>query len=307
VTGGTRLYLHVFYWPQDGRLVVTGLFNQPRRAHLLNDARQTALPVKREEDALVISVPARLPEASVSVVALEIEGRPDVADPPRLEAEFGSFVDMLDVRVLSARPNVDVRYTLDGTDPGATSLRADAPIRLTQTTTVSARCFRDGKPVSGIARTRFAKVAPRPAANIAATVPGLRYAYFEGEWNRLPDFGALTPLAQGETSGFDLTPKRQDDRYGFVYEGYVRVPKDSLYVFFAESDDGSRLVIDGQQVVLNDGQHAMQERQGEIALAAGLHRLRVEFFEKTGDEGLRVSYRGPGIAKRPIPNDALSH
>jgi alpha-L-fucosidase len=307
VAGGTRLYLHVFDWPNDGRLVVDGLLNQPRRAYLLKDASRTALPVKRQEDALIISVPTQSPDAPVSVVALDIEGTPDVTIPPRLESEFASFVDTLDVRAISPRQNVEVRYTLDISDPVAASPKADAPIHLTRTATVSARCFRDGKPVSGTARTRFQKVTPKPAENVGATLPGLRYAYFEGEWNLLPDFSALTPLTQGEGAGFDLTPRRQNDYFAFVYEGFVRVPKDGLYVFFTESDDGSRLVIDGQQVVLNDGQHAMQERQGEIALAAGLHRLRTEFFEKTGEEGLRVSYRGPGIVKQPIPIDALSH
>jgi len=307
MTGGTRLYLHVFDWPKDGRLVVDGLLNQPRRAYLLKDPRRAALPVKRQGDALVISVPSVLPEGPATVVALDIEGLPDVTNPPRLESDFGSFVDTLEVRAVSTREKVEIRYTLDGSDPVATSPKADAPIRLTQTATVSARCFRDGKPVSGTARTRFEKVTPKPAANVGATLPGLRYTYFEGEWDRLPDFSALAPLSQGESAGFDLTPRRQDDRLAFVYEGFVRVPQDGLYVFYTESDDGSRLAVDGQQVVLNDGQHAMQERQGELALARGLHRLRVEFFEKAGEEGLRVSYKGPGITKQPIPIDALSH
>ncbi len=307
VAGGTRLYLHVLDWPKDGRLVVAGLANRPRRAYLLRDARQTALPVKREEDALVISVPPQAPDAPVSVVALEIEGRPEVVEPPRLEAEFASFVETLEVRALSPSEGLEVRYTLDGSAPVATSPRAEAPIRLAQTATVSARCFRDGKPVSGVARQRFEKVIPRAAEQVSGTSPGLRYTYFEGEWDRLPDFAALTPLSHGESTGFDLAPKRQDNHFGLVYEGFVRVPTDGLYLFFTESDDGSRIVIDGQQVVLNDGLHAMQERGGEIALAAGHHRLRAEFFENTGDEGLRVSYRGPGLAKQPIPSEALSH
>ena len=35
--GHTRLYLHVFDWPTDRRLVVGGLLNEPRRARLLAD------------------------------------------------------------------------------------------------------------------------------------------------------------------------------------------------------------------------------------------------------------------------------
>ena len=33
VPGGTRLYLHVFDWPKDGRLRVAGLSNRPRGAY----------------------------------------------------------------------------------------------------------------------------------------------------------------------------------------------------------------------------------------------------------------------------------
>jgi hypothetical protein len=62
-----------------------------------------------------------------------------------------------------------------------------------------------------------------------------------------------------------------------------------MFAFFTESDDGSRLLIGGRQVVLNDGMHAMEEKKGEIALAGGLHSIRVEFFERTGGEGLAVS------------------
>jgi len=51
----------------------------------------------------------------------------------------------------------------------------------------------------------------------------------------------------------------------------------------------------------------MDERQGEIALAAGEHRLRMEFFEQAGEEGLLVSYEGPGIPKQPIPAEAWAH
>jgi alpha-L-fucosidase len=307
VPGGTRLYLHVFDWPKDGRLRVAGLSNRPRGAHLLAGARRPALSVKREDDALVVTVPNEPPSPPVSVVALDIEGTPRVTEPPRIEAEFGSFVDALEVNAVQAGGGVDVRYTLDGSDPVAASPKADGPIQLTQTAIVSARSFRAKRPASGITRRRFDKVAPAAAVAAATTEPGLHFTYFEGDWDRLPDFSSLVPASQGESLGFDLAPRRQDDHFGFAYEGFVRLPADGVYVFSVESDDGSRLVVDGRELVLNDGVHAMEEREGETALAAGLHRLYVDFFEKTGQEGLRVSYKGPGLPKSLIPPDALRH
>jgi len=78
VDGGTRLYLHVFDWPADRRLVVPGLFNKVRQAYLLADAAKTALPVTREDDALVIEVPWIAPQPFSAVVVLDVEGKPDV-------------------------------------------------------------------------------------------------------------------------------------------------------------------------------------------------------------------------------------
>ena len=41
-SGGTRLYLHVFDWPENGRLVVPGIFNQAVGAFLLEDQETVA-------------------------------------------------------------------------------------------------------------------------------------------------------------------------------------------------------------------------------------------------------------------------
>ncbi|MFM1821745.1 MAG: hypothetical protein RI967_11, partial [Planctomycetota bacterium] len=57
----------------------------------------------------------------------------------------------------------------------------------------------------------------------------------------------------------------------------------------------------------NDGLHGMQERSGTIALGAGRHALRIEFFERGGGAGLIAQWQGPGIAKAPIPAAALLH
>jgi hypothetical protein len=49
----------------------------------------------------------------------------------------------------------------------------------------------------------------------------------------------------------------------------------------------------------------MIESSGSIYLDAGMHPITVEYFEQSGEEGLIVSYEGPGIPKREIPYDVL--
>jgi alpha-L-fucosidase len=69
----TRLYLHVFDWPKDGRLVVPYLVNQPLMAALLADGRK--LECKREGHNLVIQLPTEMPDKLATVVALDVEGQ----------------------------------------------------------------------------------------------------------------------------------------------------------------------------------------------------------------------------------------
>jgi len=77
------------------------------------------------------------------------------------------------------------------------------------------------------------------------------------------------------------------------------------YDFFTNSDEGSRLYIGNILVVDNDGLHPARERAGRIGLKAGLHTIRVEYFERTGAQSLTVSYDGPTFGKRAIPASAL--
>lgn len=301
----TRLYLHVFDWPSAGKLRVPGIFNQTQQAYLLADAQKASLPVTRDEDALVIMLPIPAPDANNSVVVLDIIGRPDVSHPPQIKAGHNIFVNDLEVTLSAARGNFEIHYTLDGSVPSINSPLSQGAIRLTETATISARCFRDGKPASHAATAKFTKVVPRAAEPIDKLKKGVNYSYYEGNWDRLPDFKNLTPVKNGVLENFSFVPRKEVERFGFEYTGFVRVPETEVYAFFTSSDDGSRLYIGDSLVVDNDGLHGMEEKRGVIALAAGLHPLRVTFFEKTGGDDLVVSYQSAKIEKQRIPETAL--
>jgi alpha-L-fucosidase len=307
IDGGTRLFLHVFQWPTERKLVVPGIFNKMKQAYLLADPAKSPLAVTRNEDALVIDLQSIAPNPYDSVVVLDVEGRPDISDPPDIKSEFDIFLDALDVAVTSGRANVDIRYTLDGTVPSLSSLPVKGPIHVTDTSVVSARCFRDGRPVSATTQAAFTKVKPRPAAVPVDVKPGALYNYYEGDWENIPDFSKLRPAATGASSALDLSGKKRKEYYGFEFTGYLQVPKDGVYAFFVGSDDGSDLYIDDTLVVDNNGLHGMQEKRGLIALAAGPHPFRVRYFNKSGGDGLTVSYQMPGLPKQPVSGAMLGH
>jgi hypothetical protein len=135
---------------------------------------------------------------------------------------------------------------------------------------------------------------------------GLNYKYYEGDWTKLPDFGSGS-VKSGTVSNFTLSPKNRNYDFGFKFTGYIWIGKAGTYTFYTKSDDGSKLYIDVNKVVDNDGQHSALEKSGSIYLNEGWHSIDVRYFENSGDEVLEVRYKGPDTNgnKVRIPNDQL--
>jgi len=86
-----RLYLHVFDWPEDGRLVVPGLLSEVKGAYLLADSQKRALQVTRRGESVEVAVPAKAPDPVDTVVVIEIEGEPKVTLPAVEQAANRTF------------------------------------------------------------------------------------------------------------------------------------------------------------------------------------------------------------------------
>ncbi|MCY3023147.1 MAG: PA14 domain-containing protein [Planctomycetota bacterium] len=97
------------------------------------------------------------------------------------------------------------------------------------------------------------------------------------------------------------------DNFYIRWTGVIKMEKDGKYKFYTESDDGSRLFIDGKQVVDNGGLHAAEEKDGEVELKAGDHEIKVEFFENGGQASCKVSWEPAGGAKEIVPAKVLFH
>jgi alpha-L-fucosidase len=77
---GQKLYLHVFDWPKDDKLVVP-FSNKITKAYLLADA-ESNLKVTTGKENSTIQLPAYAPDKIASVVAVEFDGKPVVQPIP---------------------------------------------------------------------------------------------------------------------------------------------------------------------------------------------------------------------------------
>ncbi len=79
------------------------------------------------------------------------------------------------------------------------------------------------------------------------------------------------------------------------------------HTFRLSSDDGSRLSIDDAVVVNHDGLHGLTAKEGSVELSAGVHALRIDYFERDGGQDLKLEWRPPGASGfQVVPNSALS-
>ena len=70
---GNTIYLHVFNWPGDGKLTVSGLNMTLDKAYLMADPGQTALASDVNGDSITLTLPATAPDADDSVVVMECQ------------------------------------------------------------------------------------------------------------------------------------------------------------------------------------------------------------------------------------------
>ena len=153
-------------------------------------------------------------------------------------------------------------------------------------------------------QAKYATTIGNKSDNIASSdLQDLTYKYYRDTFTKLPKFDTLKFEREGkvESNLFDIALRDRNEAFGFVFEGTLIVPKSGRCFFFLDSDDGSRLLIDGISVIENDGIHGQgNEKTGFLELPAGRHAIRLEYFQNTFGVGLNVAWAGPDVPRRML-------
>jgi len=300
IYGGSRLYLHVFEWPEDGTLLIPGIINKVKKCYLLSNPDEE-IKFNRNGVDLVLSVPNTAPDKINSVIILDIDGSPDIVYAPGIRSSQNIFIDTLQVSLSSNSYNSVIHYTLDGSDPNINSQIYENPILLSETTLVKASAFRDGKRVSPYTVKSFNRDY---AANRKTN--GLKFKYYEGKWDTLPEFESLTPIKEGKAFQVNLENiSTKGEYFGVQFTGKIEIKKSEDYTFFLSSNDGTSLRIDDKLVIDNDGLHGTIEKPGNIFLSVGKHDFKLSYFQAGGKTTLELQMRGVDGLKKSIPVSML--
>lgn len=134
------------------------------------------------------------------------------------------------------------------------------------------------------------------------TQGALRYYYVPGKFSSVMEMDTDKATEKGLASQISFSKIPNKDReYGLVFTGYIKVNENAAFEFSLYSDDGSRLYLDDQLIIDNDGKHARYERSAGVPLQAGLHKIRVLYFDDGPGSTLRLSVKGTDGVKLEVP------
>lgn len=246
---------------------------------------------------------------SAYAFALKIANYGAYAAKPRVEVTYDPATVKPSVTMSVAEPGAVIRYTIDGSEPLATSPAYEKPLQPLRECRIRARVFRTGLLESNEATAEVAMYKQQPGLQfVSAPQPGLSLAVTSTrEKYTLENVLSGFVEKSGTATGFDLHPLCQSGRCGMVWNGYLKVPASGGYQFWTESDDGSALYVDNKLVVDNDGDHGMVEKTGIANLQQGWHKFKLVYFNSGGGGGLKVFYAPLGKEKAPISEGMLGH
>jgi hypothetical protein len=196
------------------------------------------------------------------------------------------FMDTTTVMIQNLDQQWSIFYRQSG-DTQQTGTAKSVKLHLDRSVTISA-FVQEQDHKSQTAEKMFVKLPLFPASK--KNVKKVKAEYAEGNWIWLPDFDKIKPVKTFDLDSVSLYPiqPRVKDHFAVRFRGSFSVPQTDVYRFLLESYDGSRLMIDGEEIINNDGMHYEIKKENYVALEKGLHSFEVLYFDYTRRETLNI-------------------
>ncbi|MEB0279435.1 family 20 glycosylhydrolase [Mucilaginibacter sp. 5C4] len=217
------------------------------------------------------------------------------------------------VNLKSPVKGAKIYYTIDGYTPSETELLYTTPM----TYPVPLNEYRDLKTIvvtpsgkrSVITAAKVFNKAPLAPVQYAGNTPGLKYQASAGTYVNTTQINPAAVIDTGVAKSFSTALsafKKAFNKYGVVFNGYLKADVDGNYGFSTASSNGSVLLIDDVAIVDKDGRTGPVEQQGVIPLQKGYHKITIKYVDaNSSGSGLRVYMTIPGKPKGEVSPDMM--
>jgi hypothetical protein len=168
-------------------------------------------------------------------------------------------------------------------------------------------------PGHGLVGTVYVRAAPIPQVDLFE-----RCFTPSGRLFQMPPFEHLTPVYTFTTGNLNVSPRNYTrdfptakmesvvDNFAIRFRGRLAIETPGTYTFALNSDDGSKLYINQNLVVDNDGVHLPRYVQGNIELTAGMHHIEIHYFQGQPYQiALQWFYQPPNGEEQIVPPEMI--
>ncbi len=249
--------------------------------------------------------------------AIKIDHYGRFVSKPKINIDYkpGSLKPVIS---MDSETGTTVFYTTDGTEPGINSAKYKGPFVLDRSAVIKMIAIDSGgyagtpENITGLINSSVVSSDIKiykwmKAVHVSGIKPGLQYKYFEP--SGAVDMSSVNSKEKvsGITNIISVDKKQRQDKFAFEFSGFIKINNDAVHTFFTDSDDGSKLFIDGEEIVDNDGNHGNVEKSGKAALKKGFHKIKVLYFDSGGGNALKVSIQAEGGKKIELRASDLFH
>ena len=203
----------------------------------------------------------------------------------------------------------EIRYTLDGSTPTALNGYVyDKPLTITKTTLLRAAAVRYQYPISvtlsqnvGTYIFQKSQVVNRKLQN------GLKSEYYEGKVKNALEIRELPKIKSGIASNVTTSTRTRDENYAYIFTGFIEIPEDGAYTLYLTSNDGSRLFLNDELAINNDGAHGKREESVVVSLSKGYHKFVLSYFQLGGGQTLEMEWSGGKFEREVMPASVFYH
>lgn len=204
-------------------------------------------------------------------------------------------------------------YTINGDEPTETATKykkfilADTP-GVVKVKKISKR--KNGPKAKSIEVKLSSPIKAITGKEVKKLKNGLAYEYYEGSWDKLPNFKSLKSTEKGEASSFELKAYPRTINFGCTFDGYFEAKTAGYYYFIVKAGEGLKFYIGDFLVVdYNKIREKKLEASGVVYLEKGLHPVTMEYFQKENKKKIDFKFFVPGVTKgiQKMPFDLFYH
>lgn len=228
--------------------------------------------------------------------------------PPVLEQTVTVFYNEFNATLSSHNTAAKIFYSLEGESAAVQNLLYNGPVNVKESCTLKAYAVH-GSDTSRTVAYSLVKKDIVPGKMERRYAPDLSVEIYTGDFQQLPNFAQLKSEKKLTSRMINARIADINQNFAMRFTGSIKIPADGIYGFYLNSDDGSRLLVNGIEVINNDGLRPRAVEKSEyLALGKGFHKIEIQYFQATGRRPvLRLLVEQPEKQRSEIPVEWMGH